>query len=85
MPKRSPLLPQSYGRLEEVTGARCMWRRYESSAPKVAASQTWETSASFQTQSLAFLDKLASRYASSPALVAIGLLNKPTVRAACRA
>jgi len=55
-------------------------RRYESSAPGVPTSQNWEASASYQAQSLAFLDKLASRYASSPALVAIGLLNKPTVR-----
>ena len=49
----------------------------------VAASQNWETSPSYQAQSLAFLDKLASRYASSPALIAIGLLNKPTVRTRC--
>jgi hypothetical protein len=42
--------------------------------------QTWESSPSYQNQSLAFLDKLAARYGSSPALVAIGILNKPTVR-----
>ncbi len=73
-------------------GAECAWivraaieltpcgqRRYQGSAPVVATSQNWETSPTYQTQSLAFLDKLASRYASSPALIAIGLLNKPTV------
>jgi len=56
------------------------WRRYESSAPTVVNSQKWDSSAIYQNQSLAFLDKLASRYASSPALIAIGILNKPTVR-----
>ena len=49
----------------------------------VPTSQNWETSPGYQAQSLAFLDKLASRYASSPALIAIGLLNKPTARSHC--
>ena len=46
----------------------------------MANSQKWDSSAVYQNQSLAFLDKLAARYASSPALIAIGILNKPTVR-----
>ena len=48
----------------------------------MANSQKWDSAAAYQNQSLAFLDRLASRYASSPALIAIGILNKPTVRSA---
>ena len=48
----------------------------------MANVESWESSAKFQNQSLTFLAQLASRYASSPALIAIGILNKPTVRLA---
>ena len=57
---------------------------YEASAPEIARKEIWDDTSkanpTYQNQSLAFVTQLCQRYGSSPALVAVSLMNEPTVR-----
>ena len=59
---------------------------YEASAPEIARTELWDatpyTSPTYYNQSLTFVTQLMQRYGSSPALVAVSLMNEPTVSAA---
>jgi hypothetical protein len=56
---------------------------YEASAPEIARTELWDatpyTSPTYYNQSLTFVSQLMQRYGSSPALVAVSLMNEPTV------
>jgi len=56
---------------------------YEASAPEIARKEIWDNtsaaSPTYQNQSLTFVTQLCQRYGSSPALVAVSLMNEPTV------
>ena len=58
---------------------------YEASAPEIARTELWDAtpapSPDYVNQSLTFVTQLMQRYGSSPALVAVSLLNEPTVSA----
>jgi len=58
---------------------------YEASAPEIARTEIWDSAPkgsdpTYQNQSLTFVTQLCQRYGSSPALVAVSLMNEPTVR-----
>lgn len=57
---------------------------YEASAPEIARTELWDhipnPDPTYANQSLTFVTQLMQRYGSSPALVAVSLMNEPTVR-----
>ena len=58
---------------------------YEASAPEIARTELWDhipnPDPTYQNQSLTFVTQLMQHYGSSPALVAVSLMNEPTVTA----
>jgi hypothetical protein len=56
---------------------------YEASAPEIARTELWDATPypnpTYYNQSLTFVTQLMQRYGSSPALVAVSLMNEPTV------
>ena len=74
------------GVIVEVHATNGSQNGYDHSAPFSKGQQLWDSATqptpSYPAQAVALVSNLTARYAASPALLGVSLLNEPTVRPA---